>query len=96
MKVNRGTTPEMEKQTDDIVKRLESNMVSKMDLLNMVNVLNRLIDHTVKIEKAQQDMRKRTANAILSERKLLETVLSVNFIVIALLLITLIIIGGHN
>lgn len=96
MQVNRGTTPEVKQQADEIINRLESNMVSKMELLNMVEVLNKLIDHTVKIEKAQQDMRKRTANAILSERKLLETVLSINFIAIALLLITIIIIGGHN
>lgn len=95
MQVNRGTTPEVKQQADEIINRLESNMVSKMEFINMVEVLNKLIDHTVKIEKAQQDMRKRTANAILSERKLLETVLSVNFIVIALLLITIIIIGGN-
>lgn len=95
MQVNRGTTPEVKQQADEIINRLESNMVSKMEFINMVEVLNKLIDHTVKIEKAQQDMRKRTANAILSERKLLETVLSANFIVIALLLIALIIIGGN-
>lgn len=96
MQVNRGTSPEIEQQTDKIVNRLSSEMVTKMELSSLVEAINKLIDHTVKIEKAQNEMKKRTANALLTQRKLLETVFSINVILIALLLITLLIIGGKN